>query len=180
MTEKQEYSILVPSERDVAWAVIVAGWTRVAGTMLPKSSGAILDMFSQRHSVLVVDGLGLPVSHAAVSFTWPDDWLEIGAVVTAKEHRRHGAAEMAVRELLKHLNGNYSDHRMFAICNDVSVGLFEKKLGGTRLKPTELPGAVWKPCLTCPNIPKGTRPGVLGFVCCDANNLIEISHLKNL
>lgn len=157
-----EKHIVVPNKSDLVLAREVSEWTIEAGTMLPKTPDQIMGLFGLGWSVLVGTD-GLVTAHAAITFEWPDDWLELGGVVTKKEYRKMGFANMAVNELLRKVRFDYPNKKMFALCNNFSLPLFIGA-GGRIMKGEELPDEVWAECISCPKFKLARSEGKH---CCD-------------
>jgi len=166
---------VVPTINDVTWAQEVSSWTVEASkngvvmpngelkpTMLPKTLEQVLGLFSYGWS-MIVETEGLAVAHAAITFEWPEGWLEIGGVVTKKEYRKLGYASMAVNALMVMVKHNFPDKKLFALCNSLSLPLFIG-LGGVVSEGKELPSEVWKECENCSNF---VRARAAGKLCCD-------------
>lgn len=149
---------------DTHYAPLISQWTKDSGTMLPKTSDEIINMFENGHSVLIFNGDKEPVSHAAITFIYSDGAIEIGCVVTDQNKRNRGAGTAAIKAVLSLANVAYPNNMKFALANSASAPLFEK-LGARKMISTELSNEVWGPCATCPKIPQQT-PGK-PFTCCD-------------
>lgn len=149
---------------DEKYASQISAWTKESGTMLPKTLEDLMTLFKNNDSVLVFDDEGMLVSHAAITYTYPDGSVEIGCVITDKEKRKNGAATQAVKQILILANTKYPEKKKFALANEQSSVLFEK-IGAIKIPTTHLCAEVWEPCQICPRKPKQE----LGksFVCCD-------------
>lgn len=168
---KPNFKVYIPTGEDIAMAGVVSDWTK-GENMLPKTCEEILSLFRFGNSVLIKNEKGILISHAGITFTYDDNWKEIGAVATNKDFRRIGAASTAVKELMKTALKKEPKSKFFALANNLSAGLF-KKLGGKRMLSTELPSGVWTLCKSCPNY-KTPEEGLI-FRCCDTPyNLIDI------
>lgn len=161
---KPEFSIKQAENSDSVFAPLISQWTKNSGTMLPKSTEEMMDMFQKGHSVLVFNGSQEPVSHAAITFIYNDGAIEIGCVVTDQLKRNRGAGTTAIKAILSLANAIYPNNMKFALANSASAPLFEK-LGARKMISTELSDEVWGPCATCPKIPQQI-PGK-PFTCCD-------------
>lgn len=162
--QKETLVSRVATGNDSELAALISGWTVESGSMLPKTQDQILQLFESGNSVLVFDNDGSLVSHAAVTFTYPDGSVEIGCVITDKEKRKNGAATTAVKQILLLAKDKYPNVKKFALANEASSVLFQK-IGATKINTTDLCIEVWKPCSTCPRIPKQINGQ--SFVCCD-------------
>lgn len=149
---------------DTESASLISKWTIESGTMLPKTKEQILDLFENGYSVLVFNEDSSLVSHAAITYQYPDGSIEIGCVITDKEKRKNGAATQAVKQILRLANEKYPEKTKFALANEASSILFQK-IGAIEISPTDLCVEVWEPCATCPRRPK-QKPGE-PFRCCD-------------
>ncbi len=164
---RPSYTAVIPDATRTDWAKTISDWTMQAADeklMLPKSLDEILDLFSKRHSVVLVGEGGRLLSHAAATFIYPDGSIEVGAVCTDVGNRQKGFGRGTVSALLTHLNQLYPDRRFFALANKGSVPLF-KRLGGTEMETSELHKDVWLACKICPNRPSAEAHGE--HVCCD-------------
>lgn len=157
-----EKHFVVPTIKDMALAREVSGWTIEAGTMLPKTPEQILGLYALGWSVMVGTD-GVVVAHAALTFEWPDNWMELGGVVTKKEYRKMGFASLAVEALLSLTKEKYPDKKLFALCNNLSLPLF-LGLGGLVMAGSELPDEVWAECKSCPKFKQAKSEGKH---CCD-------------
>lgn len=166
MDNEHSFSIVIPSAINRNYARTVSEWTTNSGVMLPKSTGEIISFFEKGHSVVIVDGRGNLVSHAAATFIYQDGSIELGAMYTAENQRGKGASTKAVLALLNLLKDKYPGRMIFALANSNSAPLFER-LGATKMESTELSDEVWEPCKTCPKNPllKGVEHAA--FSCCD-------------
>lgn len=158
---------------DTEAASLISKWTIESGTMLPKTKEQIFDLFNNGRSVLVFNEDGSLVSHAAITYQYPDGSIEIGCVITDKEKRKNGAATQAVKQILRLANEEYPGSKKFALANEASSILFEK-IGAIKIPSSELCVEVWEPCQTCPRKPKQEigKP----FVCCDTP--YDLTNLK--
>lgn len=164
---RSSYTTVIPDVTRKDWAETISGWIMKAADeklMLPKSPEEILDLFSKRHSVILVDKDNNLLSHAAATFMYPDGSIEVGAVCTNPDNREKGFGRGTVSALLTHLNQLYPDRKFFALANEGSVPLF-KRLGGIEMATSELHRDVWLACKICPNRPTVEAHGE--HVCCD-------------
>lgn len=166
----------IPNKEDIKLAVKVSKWTKQYGHMLPKEPEEILDYFEKRDSVIITLPNGILVSHAAITQSYTDDWHEVGTVVTDEKHRRLKAGTEAVHEIIGAKHKKDPDAKLFALANTSSAPLFEK-MGGVKMRSTELPQEVWKPCSDCPNFTLPKQGDI--FKCCDTPyNLTRINGFK--
>lgn len=155
-------------------ASLVSKWTQETGTMLPKTPTEVLELFSRGHSVLVFEKeTGELVAHTGITFTYGDGTVEIGALVTRTDRRKRGAATFATQKIIELASSLYPNVLKFALANQSSIHLY-LKAGGIIMACSELTDEVWKPCLTCPNLPK-QEAGEL-FKCCDTP--VELNHFQ--
>jgi len=164
MSERPKLESRIAIESDTDAATQISQWTKESGTMLPKTVEELVGLFKNGDSVLVFDNEGELVSHAAITFTYPDGSIEIGCVITDKEKRKNGAATQAVKQILVLAEEKYPGQKKFALANEASSILFEK-IGAVKIPTTNLCAEVWEPCKICPRIPKQI-PGA-SFICCD-------------
>lgn len=155
-------------------ASLVSQWTQEAGTMLPKTAGEVLKLFSQGHSVLVYDKTtGELVGHTGITFTYGDGTVEIGALVTRADRRRGGVATFATQNVIELASTLYPDVIKFALANQASLHLY-LRAGGRIMACSQLTDEVWQPCLSCPNLPK--QEAGQPFKCCDTP--VELNHFQ--
>lgn len=153
---------------------LVSQWTQEAGTMLPKTPEEVLELFSKGHSVLVLEkDTEELVAHSGITFTYGDGTIEIGALVTRADKRRRGAATFATQSVIELASALYPNVIKFALANQASLHLY-LRAGGRIMACSELTDEVWKPCLSCPNLPK-QEPGK-PFKCCDTP--VELNHFQ--
>ena len=162
--ERTELKSRIATAEDMEAAIQISQWTKESGTMLPKSIDELLDLFVGGDAVLVFDTEGSLVSHAAITYKYPDGSIEIGCVITDREKRKNGAATQAVKQILILAEEKYPGQKKFALANEASSILFEK-IGAVKIPTTNLCAEVWEPCKICPRIPKQI-PGA-SFICCD-------------
>lgn len=157
---QNQFKIVIPGIDDTGYAQKVAGWTQSAAeTMLPKTETEILQLFGSGNSVLIFNATGELMSHAAASFIYSDGSIEVGAVVTAPQHRGKGAGTIAVLAILNVLKEKYPIQTIFALANAVSSKIFEH-VGASQMSMLELSAEVSGPCSQCSN-----NPG--NGACCD-------------
>lgn len=164
---RPSYTAVIPDATRTDWAKTISGWIMKAANeklMLPKSPEDILNLFSKRHSVILVDRDNNLLSHAAATFMYPDGSIEVGAVCTNPDNREKGYGRGTVSALLTHLNQLYPDRKFFALANEGSIPLF-KRLGGIKMATSELHEDVWLACKICPNRPTVETRGK--HACCD-------------
>lgn len=158
------YKILVPDHNFSKEAELVSVWTNSAGTMLPKTSRELEQFIIDQRSVLIEEEhLGL-VAFAAITFFWPDNWAELGAVVVHPENRGRGWGSLVVAALLTLANDKFAKYNFFALCNINSLNLFLRNNGRIITDPNLLPREVWGECIHCPNFQKARGEEKL---CCD-------------
>lgn len=159
--ETANYQIIIPTAKNTQEAATVAKWTH-EGTTLEKSPADILKYFDMGWSVLLQFD-NVMVAHAAITYAWPDNWMELGTVITDKNYRQKGLGHMAVNVLLDMAREKYPGHKFMALCNSLSLPIF-MKFGGREMDPRELPDAVWGACSQCPKFQEAKK---MGKICCD-------------
>jgi N-acetylglutamate synthase-like GNAT family acetyltransferase len=159
------FTSIIPTGVHVEYAAQVSQWTMTPGEkMLRKTPEQMLELFQDRHSTLIMNDEGELMSHAAATFIYSDGTIEVGAVYTAKEHRKKGAASEAVLQLVRQLKKRYPGQTIFALANPFSAPMFEK-MGAEKMEEHELSSEVWEPCNTCESKP--ARGENIVFKCCD-------------
>jgi N-acetylglutamate synthase-like GNAT family acetyltransferase len=128
----------------------IAGWTREAGTMLPKSPEDIAEFIESGNAIVAWNGNGRPSGFAAITFDWPGGWKELGALIVEPGHREKGLGHRLVCELVDKAKEKYPDSHFFALCNDRSLKLFLENGGEIIDDPDLLPKEVWGECVNCP------------------------------
>ena len=153
-------------------ASVVSKLTKEAGTMLPKEPEEIKKLLVQSATVVVWDGLReiVPVGFGAVTFDWPGEWKELGAVVVDKNHRQKGIGHMVVGNLIKAAKYKYPYSNLFALCNEKSIKLFLDHGAEIITEPGILPAEVFGECVSCPKFQETKSQGKL---CCDIPVLIS-------
>lgn len=138
--------------------------------MLPKSPDEILKFLAEGRAVLVLNGDGEIGGFGAVTFDWPDNWKELGAVIVDPIKREHGIGHTVVKELIAHAKEIFPDAKFFALCNDKSLKIFLDSGAEIIYDSDLLPQEVWGECLNCPNMIEARKVGKL---CCDTPVLIK-------
>jgi N-acetylglutamate synthase-like GNAT family acetyltransferase len=157
------YEIVIPNGNHQTEAEQIAAWTVAAKTMLPKSKEELQQFFNEGRSVLIRNELGL-LAHAAITFFWPDNWAEAGAVAVKPSEWGKGWGSIVVAGLIGMAQDKFADKKLFALCNVHSINLFLRSGGRVISDPNLLPQDVWGECNNCPNFQKAKSEGKL---CCD-------------
>jgi N-acetylglutamate synthase-like GNAT family acetyltransferase len=166
MNKEQEYNHYSNDEI----ASIVSGWTKKAGTMIPKEPEAIKKLLESGLTVMVWDKEGVPIGFAAVTFEWPGGWKELGGLVVNPDFRQQGVGHKVVAKQIEMAKAKFPDGKLFALCNKDSLKILSS-LGAEVIEdPKLLPNEVWGACLECPNFQKAK---VEGKLCCDTPVLIK-------
>lgn len=142
----------------------VANWTKEAGTMLPKSNEEISAFIENDRAVIAWNGDGSLAGFAAVTFDWPDNWKELGAVIVEPGHREHGLGHKLVSNLIYKAQEKFPEAKYFALCNEKSLKIFLDNGGQIIEDANLLPDEVFEECKNCPMKEKATKDGKL---CCD-------------
>ncbi|HUD44470.1 MAG TPA: GNAT family N-acetyltransferase [Patescibacteria group bacterium] len=155
------FSVRMAGLSDINYIPEISEWTKNAGTMLPKTTEELLELFMRNRSAIVTNALGEIVSHAAATFIYDEDGaIEFGALVTGEKFKGRGAATLATKFLLRVLKNEYPGQTIFALANNMSEGIF-KKLGAPIMSTGEVGDGVWVYCETsCPRFPGKGK-------CCD-------------
>lgn len=172
--EQPAWYMRVPTCNDAQAAETVSRWTQEAKTMLPKTTEEILGLFAQQNSVLVVNGQGELMCHAAATFTYGDGSIEIGGIYTAPQHRNKGLAIHAVGAVIAMMRERNPESNLFALANIMSKPMF-LKMGGREMNSSELGAEVWEPCGTCPKNLASNGENVI-FQCCDTP--VDLTNVK--
>ena len=163
--QQKPYSVVIPDTSRVDWANTISALTTQAhakGDMLARTPEEILELFQKKHSMVLVDEKGNLLSHAGVTFEYPDGSIEVGAVCTNEGEEGNGFGKEVVAELLTHLKQLYPNRKIIALANTASEGLF-KKVGGVKMSISELHRDVFNACKDCLRKPaEGEK-----FKCCD-------------
>ncbi len=138
------------------------------GTMLPKEPESVLQFMDSGDCVILWDN-DVPIGFGAITFHWPNNFMEVGAVVVKEEKRGNGLGHKIVQDLIELAKTKYPDAKLFALCNDNSIKLFLDNNGEIINNPNDLPDEVWKECQNCPKFMLAKSQGKL---CCDTPVLI--------
>lgn len=164
-------------------ASVVSKLTKEAGTMLPKEPEEIKKLLVHSATVVVWDGLRetSPIAFGAVTFDWPGEWKELGAIVVDKNYRQKGIGHRVVGNLIKAAKYKYPYSNLFALCNEKSLKLFLDHGAEIITEPGILPPEVFGECANCPKFQETKN---LGKLCCDVPVLVakaeKIELLDNL
>ena len=143
---------------------VVSAWTLESKTMLPKTPKDIEIYLKSGIAVIVKGDNDSPIGFGAITFDWPEDWKELGAIVVDPKFRKQGIGHLVVTKLIEKARGVHPTSRLFALCNEKSIKLFMDN-GATEIKdPNLLPDEVWSACTTCPMVVEAKKNGKL---CCD-------------
>jgi N-acetylglutamate synthase-like GNAT family acetyltransferase len=145
-------------------AEIIARWTWEAGTMLPKTPDNILTFIRGGRYVIRWNGDETPAGFGAITFEWPDNWLELGCVVVEPNHRERGLGHVIVADLVSLAKTKDPFSRLFALCNSRSLKLFLDAGGVVITDHDLLPSEVWGECVHCPMRFEAQK---INKLCCD-------------
>jgi GNAT superfamily N-acetyltransferase len=154
-------------------ALEISGWTKEAGTMLPKAPGEIKDLLLHGTTSLIWhEGRDAgPAAFGAVTFEWPGNWLELGAIVVDKKFRQQGVGHLVVGNLIKAAKAMHPDANLFALCNEKSLKLFLDNGAEIITDPNLLPNEVFGECVvSCPHFQEAKSQGK---ICCDTPVIIR-------
>lgn len=167
-----ETQIIVPDKSYTDIAEWVANEITMSGSMLPKSTDDILEMFDCSRSVVLVDGSGKPVAHAGITFVYSDEKVvEVGGVVVDRSHRKKGLGKEIVQASIDLANLQYPGWKKIALCNEQSLPIY-LSLGSTVMEIDDIniiPKEAWEACLSCPNYIETKKKGK---ICCDTLVLV--------
>jgi N-acetylglutamate synthase-like GNAT family acetyltransferase len=173
-SEKTQNKVIpiVPDETRVDLAEWVSKLTSTAGTMLPKTEEEVLQMFSEKRSIILLDETGNPVAHSAITFIYKDQhFIELGGVIVAPEFRKKGIGTLAAHASIVLAETYYPGWTKLVLCNAASLPIF-LGLGGTVVDFEQLssvPVEAWEACTTCP---KYAQTKAQGKICCDTPVII--------
>jgi N-acetylglutamate synthase-like GNAT family acetyltransferase len=165
MLTETKPQIMIPTAANIEEARLVAQWTKGAHTMLEKTPEQILKLFEKEWSILLVAAESrIPIAHAAITYVWPENWVEIGSLYVAEDQRGKDLGKKATLLVLEMAKDRYPGSKTVALCNRFSLPIFEK-FGGVRMSYEELPPEVFSECETsCPNFRLAKSQG---RICCD-------------
>ena len=143
---------------------MISSWTKEAGTMLPKEPEEIEAFLEKGTAVVCWNGVGEPVGFGAITFDWPNDWKELGALIVEPGHREHGLGHKIVSDLISMAKERFPESKFFALCNSKSLKIFQDNGAQVITDPNVLPADVWGECLNCPMRVEALKNGKL---CCD-------------
>jgi N-acetylglutamate synthase-like GNAT family acetyltransferase len=143
---------------------IISGWTKDAGTMLPKSPEEVEAFLEKGTAVVCWNGFGEPVGFGAITFDWPEGWKELGALIVEPGHRELGLGHRIVSDLISLAKEKFPESKFFALCNSKSLKIFMDNGGEVITDSGLLPNEVWRECLNCPMRVDALKSGKL---CCD-------------
>jgi amino-acid N-acetyltransferase len=164
-----EHHIHIPTHQDLAKAEEISQWMADSQTMLPKTPAQLHDFFAHGRSVILAYQ-DTTLAHAAISFLWPDNWAELGAVVVNPDFRGHGLGHLVVSALLWLAGEQFPDQKLFALCNKYSLKAFLHNGGQKITDPNLLPQEVWGECIHCPMRGQALSENKL---CCDIPVLMK-------
>jgi N-acetylglutamate synthase-like GNAT family acetyltransferase len=142
----------------------IAAWTSQAESMLPKKPEEIANFITAGKAVFLTSEQGSLMAFGAISFEWPNNWKELGAVVVNPEFRKQGWGHQVVLALIALAKKEYPEAKLFALCNTLSLPLFLKAGGEIITDSSILPSEVWGACADCPMVFQVRQSGSL---CCD-------------
>ncbi len=150
----------------------VSKWTMEAGTMLPKSPEDIKTFIKEGNAVAAwsYGREAIPVGFGAITFVWPNNWVELGAIVVDKGFRKSGVGHAITKDLIALASAKYPNANLFALCNEKSLKLFLDNGAEILTDPTELPKEVFGECVSCPKFQDTKAQGKL---CCDIPVIIR-------
>lgn len=154
------YVAYVPDGNDRKLAGEISSWIQGAvdngGTMLPKTPEDMLRLFGSSRSVVLFDPATCrSVAHSAFTEEYPDNSLEVGAVIVQEKFRGNGASDEATLHLLRHgarTIPSFSERGVHALANGASHSMFIRT-GFRNAAKEELHEDAWKLCDTCPRNP---------------------------
>ncbi|HUC94384.1 MAG TPA: GNAT family N-acetyltransferase [Candidatus Saccharimonadales bacterium] len=142
----------------------ISDWTLESNSMLPKSPDEILKYLMEGKGVLVLNQEGEIAGFGAVTFNWPDNWKELGAVIVDPGKREHGFGHKVVKELIATAKEIFPDSKLFALCNDKSLKIFLDNGAEVITDSDLLPLEVFGECVHCPKFIEAKNQGK---ICCD-------------
>lgn len=164
--------IYIPGEGDVEMAAWVAKEISGSGSMLPKSTDDVLEMFREQRSVVLLGMSGELIAHAAVTFVYQEDKVvEVGGVIVSDKWRKKGYGKQAIEASLDLARINYPGWQKIALCNEQSLPIY-LSLGSTIMEVEDLniiPKEAWEACVSCPHYAETKRRGK---ICCDTLVLV--------
>lgn len=174
-----KYSAVIEADETmVEEASWVASRISESETMLPKTTEDILALFAEGRSVLVVDDMGHPIAHGAVTFLYEDAHvLEVGSIIVDESRRGQGLGMLATESAIILATLRYPGWTKMALCNQASLPIF-LKLGAEVVTFENLdvvPSEAWEACLTCPSYHAAKGQGK---ICCDTPVIIPDSKIN--
>lgn len=170
--ETIETHIVIPDRNSTRIAKWVSKEVSASGSMLPKTEEAVLEMFGDQRSVVLVDNGGEPVAHAAITFVYDTDKVvEVGGVIVSDKWRKKGLGKQVTQASIDLARVKYPGWTMIALCNEQSLPIY-LGLGATVLDIDKLeiiPKEAWEACASCPNYAETKKRGK---ICCDTLVLV--------
>lgn len=160
---KFKFSAKMAGIEDLKFIPEISEWTN-SGTMLFLSEEKLTELFLSNNSAIITNQLGEIVSHVAITFTYSDESLEVGGLVTGKEFQNHGAATLVTEFLLDKKSKENPGKIIFALANEISSKIFQK-LNAPKMLITEVCKEAWVECPKCTKYKKPKEGEI--FKCCD-------------
>jgi N-acetylglutamate synthase-like GNAT family acetyltransferase len=148
----------------------ISNWTKDAGTMLPKSPEIIKSFLEKGHAVIIWEDDN-PVAFAAVTFEWPNNNVELGALVVEPSHRGMGIGHLATIEQIAMAKKKFPGKKLFALCNEKSLKIMLDLGAEIITEPNTLPHEVFGECII--HCPKYQQAKAEGKLCCDTPVMIK-------